>query len=662
LVLQNPGFIRNGPAGVIAQYLLTEMNVRWFQNHSASISPNPGIGWGVAPMAMALRKLVLPAVFGLWSPSMVCGQGVNPLTITPVTPHTFRLDWQEISGRTQVLEASSDLVSWGDPGLPTVEGTGGARSLVFTSSAPRVFFHLRDGAIRPGFNTEILDPNDDDSSTVRALPFVVNFLGTEYGNCYVNNNGNITFGGSLAVFTPEDMRLLDAQIIAPFWADVDTRSAKSGVTRYSQSVGSPNYHEERVDGHRAFGVTYAGVGYYNLRPEKLNSFQVILIEREDLGAGDFDVEFNYNRIQWETGDVDGTDGYGGISARVGISGRGPKANRGLSMEVAGSGNPGSFLDKIVASGLPNNPSGLIYRKWNTPVPGRLVFQFRGGVLNESINVDAGDDISLPRTASKSVTLSGQVNVVGGGSYSLHWNQTSGAPATISDPTSLTPVVTLPQPGYYTFSLRGITNTVPQFSSFDEMKVYLADEVLTVDAGNPVTSPAGAPLTLTLTGHVSFTRNDPINVCWVQDDGEPATIGAPNALDTTVSLPGPGYYSFRLTATTVHDGRTFSESAFAYVFREEDVLTVQAGDAVHLDGAAPLTVTLAGQATFTGGGAISTVWTQSSGDPAAISDTLSLNPVVTLPGPGTYLFTLTATTGGTPPVSSSSTVSIVHDAP
>lgn len=638
------------------------MNFRWFQNHSASIPPNPGIDRGVVPVAMVLRLLVLPVVLALWSPSVSCGQETNPLTITPVGPRTFRLDWQEISGRTRVLEASSDLVSWGDPGLPAPDGSGGARSLVFTSPEPRMFFHLRDGAIRPGFNTEILDPNDDDSSNSRALPFVVNFLGTEYGSCYVNNNGNITFGGSLAIFTPEDMRLLDAQIIAPFWADVDTRSDKSGVTRYSQSPGSPDYHEERVDGHRAFGVTYAEVGYYNLRPEKLNSFQVVLIEREDMGAGDFDVEFNYNKIQWETGDVDGTDGYGGVSARVGISGKGPKAYRGQSMEVAGSGNPGSFLDKIVASGRPNNPSGLIYRKWNTQVPGRLVFQFRGGLVNESINVDAGEDISLPRTASKSVTLGGKVNVVGGGSCSIRWTQTAGIPATISDPASLTPVVTLPRPGNYTFSLRGVTNTVPQFSSFDEMRVYLADEVLTVDAGNPVTSLAGEPLTLNLAGQVSFTQNDPINVSWVQDGGDPAVIETPTALNTAIDLPGPGYYSFRLTATTVHNGRTFTDSALVYVFREDDVLTVQAGNAVHLDGTASFAVTLAGQASFTGGGVISTEWTQNSGDPAAISDTHVLNPVVTLPGPGTFVFKLTATTGGTPPVSSSSTVSIVHDAP
>ena len=46
----------------------------------------------------------------------------------------------------------------------------------------------------------------------------------------------------------------------------------------------------------------------------LASFQVIVIDRSDLGAGDFDVEFNYARIPWETGDASG--GIGGLGRRT----------------------------------------------------------------------------------------------------------------------------------------------------------------------------------------------------------------------------------------------------------------------------------------------------------------------------------------------------------
>ena len=74
-----------------------------------------------------------------------------------------------------------------------------------------------------------------------------------------------------------------------------------------------------VDGHLAFGVNWINVGYFNSNTDKLNRFQLILIDRSDTGPGNFDFEFNYDKIQWETGDADGSGGLGGISARVGYS-------------------------------------------------------------------------------------------------------------------------------------------------------------------------------------------------------------------------------------------------------------------------------------------------------------------------------------------------------
>ncbi len=82
-----------------------------------------------------------------------------------------------------------------------------------------------------------------------------------------------------------------------------------------------------VDGGR-FIVTWNDVGYYDQHVDKLNSFQVILTDRGDVAAGDFDVEYRYNRCEWTTGDAtceddndDGTcgqDGLGGVPAQVGF--------------------------------------------------------------------------------------------------------------------------------------------------------------------------------------------------------------------------------------------------------------------------------------------------------------------------------------------------------
>ena len=103
---------------------------------------------------------------------------------------------------------------------------------------------------------------------------------------------------------------------------MDTTGVDSDVVTYAYRAGS-------VNGHNAFAVNWIDVGYANGNSDLLNSFQLVLIERSDRNEGDFDIEFNYGRVEWETGDNDGgVGGLGGNSARVGFS--------------AGTGVPGSY--------------------------------------------------------------------------------------------------------------------------------------------------------------------------------------------------------------------------------------------------------------------------------------------------------------------------------
>ena len=189
------------------------------------------------------------------------------------------------------------------------------------------------GAIRPGFDAYSLPANDDESTVDPvSLGFAVNFYGLPFSSLYVNNNGNVTFDGGLYQYTPDDLTSTGRQIIAPFWADVDTRG--SGLVTYG--TGS-------VDNRPAFGVNWINVGYYSYKVDKLNSFQLIIIDRSDIAVGDFDFEFNYDKVQWETGDYSGgTNGLGGNSARAGYSNGTGKP--GTSFELRGSAMPGSFLD------------------------------------------------------------------------------------------------------------------------------------------------------------------------------------------------------------------------------------------------------------------------------------------------------------------------------
>src|SRR5205814_486063 len=123
----------------------------------------------------------------------------------------------------------------------------------------------------------------------------LNFFGQTYSNLYVNNNGNVTFDSSLSTYTPFGLSSTNRKIIAPFFADVDTRSSGSSPVTYS-------YGNAVYNGHNVFCVDWVNVGYYYLHFDKLNSFQLVLIDRSgDPGraTGDFDIYMNYDQIQWE---------------------------------------------------------------------------------------------------------------------------------------------------------------------------------------------------------------------------------------------------------------------------------------------------------------------------------------------------------------------------
>lgn len=219
-------------------------------------------------------------------------------------------------------------------------------------------------AIRAGFDSNTLAANDDLSTRLVPIGFSADFFGVVSTKVYVNNNGNITFDLPLRSFTPFDLTSTERQIIAPFFADVDTRAPGSGLTTYGTGI---------VDGFNAFGVTWLGVGYYDRRDDLLNSFQLILIERSDTGAGNFDIEFNYDAINWETGSASaGHGGFGGFSARAGFSNGTGAA--GTFFELPGSAVNGAFLDAGPLS------TALILNMLNSDVAGRYVFEARNGAI------------------------------------------------------------------------------------------------------------------------------------------------------------------------------------------------------------------------------------------------------------------------------------------
>lgn len=209
-----------------------------------------------------------------------------------------------------------------------------------------------------GCRAVTLPENDDGSSSAIQLPFRLNFAGTTHAALYVNTNGSVTFDAPLETYVPFDLQRTNRVIIAPFFADIDTRGPDGGTVTYSRGPVA-------LDGRPAFCVNWNGVGSYERQTDRRNSFQLILIDRSDVGAGDFDIMFNYGQLQWDTASP--TIAFPNtVPARAGYSN-----GSSLAYELPGSAIAGAFLDRSPAT-------GLIYQTRDGAVPGQYVFRVRNG--------------------------------------------------------------------------------------------------------------------------------------------------------------------------------------------------------------------------------------------------------------------------------------------
>ena len=162
----------------------------------------------------------------------------------------------------------------------------------------------------PGFEANTLPRGDDVWVGPVGLPFEINFFGELQDQLFINTNGNVTFEGGFEEGVPFDAERFDIEledlqrsIIAPFWADVDTTDSTTGTITYGTDA---------VNGRSAFGVNWVDVGFESMGATLTNSFQFVIINRSDILPGAFDLEFNYDSIEWETGfSSGGDDGFGG---------------------------------------------------------------------------------------------------------------------------------------------------------------------------------------------------------------------------------------------------------------------------------------------------------------------------------------------------------------
>jgi hypothetical protein len=151
-------------------------------------------------------------------------------------------------------------------------------------------------------------PNDDLYSNSIYLPFSFSFYGTTYDSLYINNNGNISFTTPYNTFTAFTFPDPSFNMIAPFWADVDTRSTNGGNVWYKLNPHS-------------LVIVWDHVGYFSMMEDKLNTFQLIISDGQDtlVPAGN-NVSFCYGDMQWTTGSASGgINGFSGSPATVGVN-------------------------------------------------------------------------------------------------------------------------------------------------------------------------------------------------------------------------------------------------------------------------------------------------------------------------------------------------------
>lgn len=119
----------------------------------------------------------------------------------------------------------------------------------------------------PAVTTPI--PLGDDNDTSATLPFAVK-IGSEaaYTGVRVSQNG--------AIFNTDTSDQL------PVFNDLEARA----------DTGQANFGTSTVGGRSAFIATYANVGYCCGVDGRRANLQIVLIDRSDIAAGDFDVEYN----------------------------------------------------------------------------------------------------------------------------------------------------------------------------------------------------------------------------------------------------------------------------------------------------------------------------------------------------------------------------------
>ena len=217
-----------------------------------------------------------------------------------------------------------------------------------------------------------------------------------------------------------------------------------------------------------FVATWDDVGYFDDHTDRVNAFQLILTDRSTSAgrtAGDFDIEFRYEWVDWTAGDYsDGSGGVGGIPARAGYS-----AGNGTFFELPQAGNEAAML------ALEDTPG-------NTGIDGLWRWGVYNGNVPPTVSISSADDVTEGDSGVTDMVFRVERTGDTSGTLTLDWSAAGFRPqsANSADVEGL-----LPQSGTLSFadgesekmitiSIRGDTQIEP-------------DENIVVTLRNPVSS-------------------------------------------------------------------------------------------------------------------------------------------------------------------------------
>jgi len=141
--------------------------------------------------------------------------------------------------------------------------------------------------------------NDDGFSGPINFGYTLNFFGTNYTQFFANNNGNISFGAGISSFLPAGPTGAPAPVISPYFADVDTLGAASGVLHLRNDIANETI------------LTWDNVGFFDSHTNQLDSFQLVVRgPGYVIPAGEGAIGFFYKNMPWISTDTSTTAAVG----------------------------------------------------------------------------------------------------------------------------------------------------------------------------------------------------------------------------------------------------------------------------------------------------------------------------------------------------------------